>query len=126
MKMNLKDRNADMRSFFNEKANGYDAVISSSALHHFTSDDKRRLYKKVFDALSPGGCFISADCIYSTYEEEKWVFDNYDQLVTEWRHVDTPLAESTERMLLDEAGFVDIAFTQLENPLYKLLFAMKK
>lgn len=105
---------------------GYDAVISSSALHHFAPEDKRRLYAKVFDALLPGGCFICADCIYSTYEEEKRVFDNYEQLLTEWRHVDTPLAEETERRLLTEAGFSDITFTQLENPLYKLLFAKKQ
>lgn len=103
----------------------YDSVISSSALHHFSPEDKKHIYEKVYASLRSGGCFISADCVYSTYDEEKWVFDNYEQLLTEWEHVDTPLCEETERRILSEAGFTEIEFTQLENPLYKLIFAKK-
>ncbi len=103
----------------------FDAVISSSALHHFTPDDKARLYKKIFDSLKSGGCFISADCICSELSEEKWIFDNYAELIRQWRHVDTPLARATEMRLLSDAGFENITVTDLDNPKYKLVYAEK-
>lgn len=103
----------------------YDAVISSSALHHFTPEDKIRLYKKVSGVLKPGGCFINADCIYDTLDEEKWIFENYEQLLLEYRHVDTPLAAETEERLLKAAGFGSVEIESLENPRYKLIFAKK-
>ncbi len=104
----------------------FDAVITSSALHHFTPDDKARLYEKIFASLRSGGCFISADCICSELSEERWTFDNYAELLKEWRHVDTPLSKETEIRLLEAADFKNITVTDLENEKYKLIYAEKK
>ena len=42
----------------------YDAVVSSLALHHLiTDDDKKQVYKKIFDNLLPGGVFYNADVV---------------------------------------------------------------
>ena len=39
----------------------YDLICSALSIHHLEQDDKRRLYKKIFDALNPGGMFVNAD-----------------------------------------------------------------
>ncbi|MDR3440103.1 class I SAM-dependent methyltransferase [Telmatospirillum sp.] len=38
-----------------------DAVISALSIHHLPDDEKRNLFRRVFDALQPGGLFINAD-----------------------------------------------------------------
>jgi len=103
----------------------YDAVISSSALHHFPAADKKRLYEKVFGALAPGGCFLNSDCIADTPEEERAAFEYYEANRLVENHIDTPLAKETEEKILLEVGFQSISFTALENPRYKLLIAHK-
>jgi len=40
---------------------GYDIVCSALSIHHLEHDDKRRLYKKIFDVLNPGGMLVNAD-----------------------------------------------------------------
>jgi tRNA (cmo5U34)-methyltransferase len=53
---NIKFVLADIYDF--ELDGPYDLVISSLALHHVISDrDKKAIYRKIFDALSPGGWF---------------------------------------------------------------------
>ncbi len=125
----VKTVNGDffMVDFLSDDLGGekYDAVISSSALHHFTPDDKRGLYEKVYDCLKQGGCFVNADYIYETLDEEKWIFENYERLLSEYRHVDTPLAAETEARLLKVAGFKSVEIESLENPRYKLIFAKR-
>ena len=37
------------------------AIVSGSAIHHLMHDEKRDLYQRCFDRLSPGGWFINAD-----------------------------------------------------------------
>lgn len=43
--------------------NKYDAVISTSALHHFKEEEKIILYKKILDCLKRNGQFINCDKI---------------------------------------------------------------
>jgi tRNA (cmo5U34)-methyltransferase len=42
-------------------AGRYDLICSALSIHHLEQDDKRRLYKKIFDTLHPGGIFVNAD-----------------------------------------------------------------
>lgn len=39
----------------------YDNVCSALSIHHLSSDDKRRLFGRIFTALKPGGMFVNAD-----------------------------------------------------------------
>ena len=103
----------------------FDAVISSSSLHHFEASDKLTVYKKVFSALRSGGVFINSDCIANTVEEERAAYDEMVSKINTDEHIDTPLAKKTEEKILKLAGFTDISFKNLENPLYKLFFASK-
>ncbi len=39
----------------------YDLICSALSIHHLEHEEKHRLYKKIFDALNPGGMFVNAD-----------------------------------------------------------------
>jgi tRNA (cmo5U34)-methyltransferase len=57
---------------FEEMPSGpFDAIVSTLALHHLgTDDEKKRQYKRIFDALKPGGCFWQGDVVLSSTEED--------------------------------------------------------
>jgi len=42
----------------------FDAVVSALAIHHLSDDDKRRLYARIFNVLSPGGIFINVEQVF--------------------------------------------------------------
>jgi tRNA (cmo5U34)-methyltransferase len=45
----------------------YDAVISSLALHHLTTDEnKKLLYHRIYDRLRPGGVFYNGDVVLAS------------------------------------------------------------
>jgi tRNA (cmo5U34)-methyltransferase len=39
----------------------YDIVCSALSIHHLETEDKRRLFHRIFAALRPGGLFVNAD-----------------------------------------------------------------
>ena len=39
----------------------YDIVCSALSIHHLAPEDKRRLFGRIFMALTPGGMFVNAD-----------------------------------------------------------------
>ena len=39
----------------------YDLACSALSIHHLATEDKRRLFRRVFSALKPGGMFVNAD-----------------------------------------------------------------
>ena len=48
----------------------YDVIISSLALHHIVTDhDKKMLYRRIFEALEPGGSFYNADIVLGSDDE---------------------------------------------------------
>lgn len=105
---------------------GYDAVISTSALHHFAPEDKLRLYRKVLDCLRDGGRFLNADKVSATRAEEARDLAEYAEDPSRWPHMDTPLAPSTEMELLENAGFVRIAVSPTDQDNYRLFSAEKQ
>ncbi|MCY4077536.1 MAG: class I SAM-dependent methyltransferase, partial [Acidobacteria bacterium] len=47
---------------FHDPLGPCDGVAASLSLHHVPSmDDKRALYRRIHEALRPGGCFVNAD-----------------------------------------------------------------
>jgi tRNA (cmo5U34)-methyltransferase len=100
----------------------FDTVISFEALHHFTSDQKRLLYRKVFDAIKPEGCYIECDYVAECEEEANMYFEDRekrriaaklpeDALV----HYDTPLTSRRQQELLMEAGFDNVILAHEEE-----------
>ena len=104
---------------------GYDAVISSAALHHFTGDEKLGLYRRIYDALNPGGIFVNSDRYLKTQWEEDETFRAFYENTHGMRHFDTPLTLANEEKLLARAGFVNIASREL-NERYAIWYGTKQ
>ena len=103
----------------------YDAVISTSALHHFPKEDKIRLYKKIINCLKDNGEFINSDKVASSIEEEKQLLDDYYKFKDEKPHCDTPLSCETERDLLESIGFKEVTIKETKTENYRLIKAKK-
>ena len=113
-------------SFFDvEFGQDYDAVISTSALHHFLMKDKLILYKKILNSLKDGGYFINSDKIVLTDEEEEKAIEYYNECIKEKPHIDTPLSIEHEKVVLEQAGFKDIEVSPVDKENYRLFKARK-
>jgi len=93
----------------------FDAAISFEALHHLTPQQKERLYRKLYDSIRPGGCYIEGDYVAECEEEEELYFADSERRrsaagVPDDAHVhyDTPLTESHQKELLLAAGFAEV------------------
>jgi ubiquinone/menaquinone biosynthesis C-methylase UbiE len=72
-----------------ESTESYDLILSALSIHHLTSQEKRRLFSKIFSALKCGGLFINADqTLGETSEIEDLYMKNW------WRRIkNTSLTE---------------------------------
>ena len=112
--------------FETEFGSDFDAMISTSALHHFAPEDKICLYRKVFDALRPGGLFLNAD---KTAPNPAAQDDGFRQLAEDphrWPHMDTPLTVGSECTVLEQSGFRILEVRPLPNAGYYLYVGVKE
>jgi tRNA (cmo5U34)-methyltransferase len=100
-----------------------DAVISTSALHHFIYDEKVKLYKKIYNCLKEDGVFINCDKIVLNNEEEIKCLENNENKVNV--HNDIPLTVEHEKELLNNAGFNNIEVKETDHDNYRLFLARK-
>ena len=103
----------------------YDAVISTSALHHFKKEEKLRLYKKILECLKDYGQFINCDKVALTQEIEDFQLHELENNSDVYKHLDIPLTVDHELEVLDDAGFLDIASSSVDRDDYKLISARK-
>ncbi len=92
----------------------FDLALSTYSLHHFETDKKLILYKKIFRSLKKGGYFINGDYTVKTLDEERFYINESQRirqeqgLHYEFYHYDTPLFFQTEVNLLKESGFSEV------------------
>lgn len=105
-------------SYFDEPlgAGVFDAAVSVESLHHFTKAEKLPLYRKLRNALKPGGCFILTDYFAGSEAEERFYRAELVRLKREqnlcdeaFYHYDTPLTVEHETEALLEAGFAAVS-----------------
>ena len=113
------------QSFFEyEFGKDIDAVISTQALHHFDSSDKRTLYRKVYECLREHGVFVIEDYFAIDDDAERQGFEDYKNLVKGIdSHYDTPLTIPHEIDILRSVGFSDVEHFNGEN--YNILISRK-
>lgn len=113
------------QSFFEyEFGKDIDAVISTQALHHFDSSDKRTLYRKVYECLREHGVFVIEDYFAIDDDAERQGFEDYKNLVKGIdSHYDTPLTIPHEIDILKSVGFSDVEHFNGEN--YNILISRK-
>ena len=93
----------------------YNAAVSVESLHHFTKEQKAKLYTKLCNSLCSDGYFILTDYFSLSNEEE---IMHRQALLTlkseqgieddEIYHYDTPLTVDHEKEALLEAGFSSV------------------
>ena len=128
----LKERNISDKiiivnnSFFDyDFGKDVDVVMSTQALHHFNIEDKKVLYKKVYNCLKKDGVFVNEDYFADTDEIEKQGFFDYENLVRgEGKHYDTPLTMEHEIDILKQVGFENVDTCIDEE--YRIIIANKR
>ena len=103
----------------------YDAVISTSALHHFKREEKIKLYKKILDCLKDNGQFLNSDYVAATEEIEEHQLYELEHNIDNYKHIDTPLTVEHEIEILSQVGFKDISTESVEKENYSLIKARK-
>lgn len=104
---------------------GYDAVISTSALHHFAPEEKGLLYRRILSTLRPGGIFLNSDYIAINDQDEANRFAFYRNNDGSIPHIDTPLTPEHEQALLIDAGFVGVTVNPTPRSNYRLFSAQR-
>ena len=104
-------------SYFNTDfpRNEYDCAVSVESLHHFTAQEKKSLYTKLFDSIKSNGYFILTDYFAADQEEEVSLRNKYVELKKEQKlpedkfyHFDTPLTVDNEKEVLLGSGFKNV------------------
>ncbi len=103
----------------------YDAVISTSALHHFKKEEKEKLYKKIIDCLKENGQFINCDYIALTEKIENEQLYKLENNIDDFKHIDTPLTVKNELGTLKKVGFKEIYTSNVDKSNYCLIKARK-
>ena len=103
----------------------YDAVISTSALHHFKKEEKMKLYKKIFECLRNNGEFINCDYIALTQEIEDEQLYELENNMDGDKHIDIPLTVENELEILKAVGFEDVTSSNVDKESYSLIKARK-
>jgi len=90
----------------------YDAVISFQTMHHFSHEDKIKLYSKIFAALKTNGKYIEGDYMVESQDEEDFYYSENKRIrkeqgipVGEFYHYDTPCTIYNQIKILSKAGF---------------------
>lgn len=86
-----------------------DAVVSALSIHHLEDDAKRRLFKRIHDALRPGGVFINADqSLGATHDIEDAYQRRWEADVRRSKIAEEDFAAAKKRAELDRsATFAD-------------------
>ena len=108
-----------------EFGKNYDAVISTSALHHFKKEEKIKLYKKILNCLKENGQFINCDKIALTQEFEEHQLYELEHNIENYKHIDTPLTVEHETEVLKMASFKEIESSTVDKDNYRLIKARK-
>jgi len=110
----------DIRKY--DYSNKPDAVISSLVLHHLDKKGKREFYQKIFNVLSKGGVFYTADFVlppssylskayteqWKKFMRKSFSSGQINDILTKHKEEDKPAELIFEIELLREVGFRDV------------------
>ncbi|QSX05714.1 class I SAM-dependent methyltransferase [Sedimentibacter sp. zth1] len=93
----------------------YDEVISFQTMHHFSHDDKIKLYSKICHTLKPGAKYIECDYMVIDQEEEDFYYKENERIRKEqnipdgeFYHYDTPCTVDNQIDMLTKSGFQNV------------------
>lgn len=108
---------------YNFGINKYDAAVSFQTIHHFSHEDKTRLYSKIFAALKTDGQYIECDYMVTDQGEEDFYYSENKRIRKEqgipdgeFYHYDTPCTIDNQIKMFSEAGFKTVKMVwRVEN-----------
>ncbi|CAN5539156.1 class I SAM-dependent methyltransferase [soil metagenome] len=94
----------------------YEIIISALSIHHLKDPDKRKVFRRAYDNLSPGGVFVNADQVLGATPEIEERYHEYWLLRTRETGVaDRDLKDALERMKQDKSSTVYSQLVWLEE-----------
>jgi len=105
----------------------YDAIVSALSIHYLSDRSKRALFRKVYDAIQPGGVFVNGDQIRgetAAIEDRNralWL-----QRVDELRAGEPDLRAALRGMELDQTTFTNEQLEWLREPASKTLLVLTR
>lgn len=72
---NVKFKIEDYRKGINDEK--YDFIISAMSIHHLDTNEKRELYRNIYNALEDEGIFINADQVLGEDEDSEEIVKGY-------------------------------------------------
>ena len=93
--------------------NTFDAALSVETLHHYTHQEKIRLYQKIAKSLKQDGFYIETDFVAETEAQEDLGFKELDRIRKKSKscilyHYDTPCTVKNQIDMLKTAGFSSV------------------
>lgn len=90
----------------------YDCAISFQTMHHFSHEDKIKLYKKIYNSLKPNGVYIECDYMVESQKDEDYYYAENIRIrkelnisENEFYHYDTPCTIENQLSMFKGAGF---------------------
>ena len=91
----------------------FDCAVSFETMHHFTPETKIELYRRIYNAVKPGGCYIECDYMVETQAEQEFLFAEAARLRREagvtddsaFYHIDTPCTIHNQEKMMLKVGF---------------------
>lgn len=99
----------------------FDLVLTTYSLHHFTAQQKAKLYSKIYNCLKTNGYFINGDTVCRDKDTEIKLLNEAEEFYQSQKipfgsmHIDVPLALDTELALLSNVGFNSISVEKRWN-----------
>lgn len=94
--------------------NKFDCAISSQTMHHFSHEEKIKLYSKICAALKDDGQYIEFDYMAESQEQEDFCYNENKRIRKELKipdgefyHYDTPCTVENQTKMFLKAGFKD-------------------
>lgn len=118
-----------LQDFFSELPTAQNAYFAALALHHVLGlSSKQALYRKIYDALLPGGLFVNADAMFDESDRirRRWAnhltsagFSEAEAFnhLESWRKEDNYFGLETELDLLRKAGFTELEVAWRYGPM---------
>ena len=122
-----------VNSYFNDftfQSNSYDLIAAGFSLHHCIKEDKPLIYKKIYNALKPGGVFACSDLMINKTDSEhkdhlktweSFVMNNFSNeekwnwLMEHYNQFDNPNFITDHIFWLKKVGFKDFNFNTYDN-----------
>ena len=94
----------------------FDLIVSAMSIHHLYDSDKRLLFKKIYNALLPGGMFIHAELVKGATDVTEKIYQRmWFQYLKKTDLTEDQLSLIFERMSYDKTTVLDIQLNWLKE-----------